>query len=200
MGVIGTTLREARERKGLTATEAAAGTRMKTVQVEALERDDFSVMASPVYAKGFIRLYAEFLGVDPAPLVREFQSQQAPRERPQLAPEALTPRRRALPPASADDKTVVTEVAGPTRAAVPAPAPPAPWRLPDIPPVLLARVRAGAAAVAALLLLIFFVRACAARRAAAPEAARPPDAAQRPTRRSGSTRSRPATGSRARSW
>ena len=30
-----------------------------------MERDDFSRMAAPIYAKGFIRLYAEYLGLDP---------------------------------------------------------------------------------------------------------------------------------------
>ena len=32
-----------------------------------MERDDFSRIAAPTYAKGFIKLYADYLGLDPGP-------------------------------------------------------------------------------------------------------------------------------------
>ncbi len=87
MATLGQTLKEAREKRGVTASQAAAATRMKVQVVEALERDDFSRIAAPMYAKGFIRLYGEYLGLDPAPLVREYVDQHAPKERPPLTPE-----------------------------------------------------------------------------------------------------------------
>ena len=87
MSTLGQILKEAREKKGVTASQAAAATRMKIQAVEALERDDFSRMAAPMYAKGFIKLYAEYLGLDPAPLVREYVDLHAPKTRPPLTPE-----------------------------------------------------------------------------------------------------------------
>ncbi len=68
---LGQTLQEARQRKKVTASQAAAATRMKVQCIEALEHGDFSRMAAPMYARGFIRMYAEYLGLEPAPLIQE---------------------------------------------------------------------------------------------------------------------------------
>ena len=65
---VGAILREAREKKGLSTSEVALATRMKVQIVEEIEHDDFSRIAAPIYAKGFIKLYAECVGVDPMPL------------------------------------------------------------------------------------------------------------------------------------
>ena len=91
MATLGQILKEAREKKSVTASQAAAATRMKIQTIEALERDDFSRMAAPMYAKGFIKLYAEYLGLDPAPLIREYSDLHAPKARPPLAPENGSP-------------------------------------------------------------------------------------------------------------
>jgi len=69
---LGHTLKQARERRGLTAAQVAAATRMKTQVVEALEREDFAKIPAPVYGKGFLRLYAQYVGLDPAPLLAEY--------------------------------------------------------------------------------------------------------------------------------
>jgi transcriptional regulator with XRE-family HTH domain len=69
---LGATLKEARMRKKLTASEVASGTRMKVQVVTALEEEEFSTIAAPIYAKGFIRLYAEFVGLEPEALVTEY--------------------------------------------------------------------------------------------------------------------------------
>lgn len=84
MATIGQILKEARERRQLTTSKAAAETNIKIQHIEAMERDDFSGMAAPIYAKGFIRIYAEYLGIDPAPLIAEYMERHAPRERPPL--------------------------------------------------------------------------------------------------------------------
>jgi transcriptional regulator with XRE-family HTH domain len=84
VATIGQILRDAREGRQLTTSKAAADTNIKIQHIEAMERDDFSHMAAPIYAKGFIRIYAEYLGVDPAPLIAEYMEKYAPRERPPL--------------------------------------------------------------------------------------------------------------------
>lgn len=72
MDTLGQTFKAARERKRISLSQAAAKTRIMIQHLEMMERDDFSKMPAPAYAKGFIRMYAEFLGLDPAPLVQEY--------------------------------------------------------------------------------------------------------------------------------
>jgi cytoskeletal protein RodZ len=79
MATLGQRLKEAREKKQATASQAAAATRMKIQTLEALENDDFSRIAAPMYAKGFLKLYAEYLGLDAAPLIREYMELHAPK-------------------------------------------------------------------------------------------------------------------------
>jgi len=69
---LGAKLQEAREKRKLTPSEVAVGTRMKVQIVEDLEREDFSRIAAPVYGKGFIKLYAEFVGLKAKPLIDEY--------------------------------------------------------------------------------------------------------------------------------
>ena len=62
---LGEQLREAAHAaRSLTASEVAAATRMKVQIVEAIEQEDFSKIAAPIYGKGFIKLYAEHVGLD----------------------------------------------------------------------------------------------------------------------------------------
>lgn len=69
----GVTLRRMREEKGLSVSEVAEKTHMLVQQVEALEREDFSKIAAPIYGRGFVKLYCEAVGIeDPKPFVNEF--------------------------------------------------------------------------------------------------------------------------------
>ena len=78
MESIGQQLKQARELKKVTPSQAAAATNMKVQHVEALERDDFTKFSVPVYAKGFIKLYADYLKLDPEPLIEQYMDQQVP--------------------------------------------------------------------------------------------------------------------------
>lgn len=84
MATIGQQFKAAREAKGLSETEAGAATKILTKVICAMEADDFSAMAAPTYAKGFIRLYAGFLDLDPEPLVQEYLQNHATGPRPLL--------------------------------------------------------------------------------------------------------------------
>jgi len=84
--VLGEIFKNAREAKGVTPSQAAADTRMKMQHVEALESEDFSTVAAPAYAKGFIRLYADYLELDPEPLLAEYVEQFMPQVRQPLLP------------------------------------------------------------------------------------------------------------------
>ncbi len=71
MQSIGQTLKAARTARGLTASQAAQAIRAKVQFVEALEADNFQRLGAPIYIRGFLKLYAEFLELDPAPMLRE---------------------------------------------------------------------------------------------------------------------------------
>ena len=68
----GSALRKAREAKGLSSSEVAAATRMKVQIVDDLEREEFGRIAAVIYGKGFIKLYAEHVGLDPKPLIADY--------------------------------------------------------------------------------------------------------------------------------
>lgn len=70
---IGPTLRRVRIEQGREVAEAAAATSMRSVQVEALEEERFEVFGGDVYARGFLRSYAVWLGLDPAPLLDDYR-------------------------------------------------------------------------------------------------------------------------------
>lgn len=87
MDSIGQTLQEARKKKGVTLSQAAAATRIKLQHIESMERDDFSRIAADTYARGFIKIYAEYLGLHPEPLLRLYQQSHASPVAPSLIEE-----------------------------------------------------------------------------------------------------------------
>jgi cytoskeleton protein RodZ len=60
---IGARLRAAREQRRLTIEEVSEATRLRPHYVEALERGELSALPSTAQARGFLRIYAEFLGL-----------------------------------------------------------------------------------------------------------------------------------------
>jgi len=61
---VGEMLRTAREEKKLTVEQVNRETRISVQTIRSLERDDFGAFPSETYLKGFLRNYAEFLGLD----------------------------------------------------------------------------------------------------------------------------------------
>lgn len=61
---VGEMLRTAREEKKLTVEQVNRETRISVQTIRSLERDDFGAFPSETYLKGFLRNYADFLGLD----------------------------------------------------------------------------------------------------------------------------------------
>jgi cytoskeletal protein RodZ len=70
----GRILRETRERKNLTAEQIARDTRISRRYLEALEEEDFSLFPGETYLIGFLRNYAEYLGLDKDELVTIYRN------------------------------------------------------------------------------------------------------------------------------
>ncbi|MFN0094888.1 MAG: helix-turn-helix domain-containing protein [Dehalococcoidia bacterium] len=71
MANIGGVLREARSKRGLSIDQVAQETRISSRFIHALEAEHFDALPAPVYVRGFLRSYANYLRVDPAPLLSE---------------------------------------------------------------------------------------------------------------------------------
>ena len=114
---LGSTLREARERKGLTIAQVAEQTRMIHQLVEEIEQDDFHRISAPIYGRGFIKLFAECVDEDPAPLMQEFTEiytglrrpgvRTRPVQTPVERPEVAEPKDRNAPPPRPKVRAVV---------------------------------------------------------------------------------------------
>lgn len=66
---IGVKLRQAREQHRLTLQQVSETTKIRTHYLQALENDDLSAIPSAAQARGFLRIYADLLGLDVADLV-----------------------------------------------------------------------------------------------------------------------------------
>lgn len=62
----GRLLATARVRAGLTLGDVAARSKVPVAALEAIDEDDYRRIGAPVYARGFVRLYAREVGLDPA--------------------------------------------------------------------------------------------------------------------------------------
>jgi cytoskeleton protein RodZ len=69
---LGSILREAREARGLSLAEAQDATRINSKFLEALEDGQYHELPTPVHARGFLRNYSRYLGLEPEPLLERF--------------------------------------------------------------------------------------------------------------------------------
>jgi hypothetical protein len=77
---IGTSLREARLRQGLELPEVEQATKIRGKYLRALEEEQFEILPAQTYVKGFLRSYADYLGLDGQLYVDEFNSRFVPGE------------------------------------------------------------------------------------------------------------------------
>jgi cytoskeletal protein RodZ len=71
---IGNSLREARLRQGLDFPEIEQATKIRPKYLRALEDEQFDILPGQTYVKGFLRSYAEYLGLDGQLYVDEYNS------------------------------------------------------------------------------------------------------------------------------
>ncbi|MGH2522530.1 MAG: helix-turn-helix domain-containing protein [Anaerolineales bacterium] len=108
---IGQRLRAAREGKGCSLEDVERITRIRARHLAALEADEFAALPSESHAKGFLRNYAEFLGLEAAPLLARYAEARSKKLFPRLPSgrpsktqpppsdgNSLTPKASPLPP------------------------------------------------------------------------------------------------------
>ena len=72
---IGELLSEARERHGVRIEDIGAALRIRSAFLKAIEEDQYASLPGPVYALGFVRTYADYLGLDGEMFARRFKSE-----------------------------------------------------------------------------------------------------------------------------
>lgn len=73
--MIGTLLRETRETKGVSIEAVEESTSIRRLYLEAIEKEDYDKLPGRVYARGFVRNYADFLGLDGDEIAARFKEE-----------------------------------------------------------------------------------------------------------------------------
>jgi cytoskeleton protein RodZ len=109
---IGTTLREARLRRNLDVPACEAETKIRAKYLRAMEEEQFDLMPSPTYVRGFLRTYADFLDLDGQLVLDEYESRFIEFDGPRDGPRG---RGRGRPERSAGVRRLHTETRDPRR-------------------------------------------------------------------------------------
>jgi cytoskeleton protein RodZ len=76
---IGRILEHKRKEQGLSLEEVEQATKIRKRYLTGLEHDDYAVLPDAVYARGFLKTYANYLGLDGEAFARELKSIRKPR-------------------------------------------------------------------------------------------------------------------------
>src|SRR4030095_4103332 len=76
----GATFKKARESKGISLEQVAKITRISTRFLAAIEREEFHLLPGGIFNKGFVRAFAEQIGLDPDQAVADYERLVSPRE------------------------------------------------------------------------------------------------------------------------
>ena len=71
---LGEILQEARKAKGISLRDAADATKIRTDFLAAMEDGSFDIDLPEIYKRGFLRLYAEFLGLDESQIMADYNA------------------------------------------------------------------------------------------------------------------------------
>jgi len=74
---VGESLAQVRDTAGLSVDEVSGRTGIRETVIRAIERDDFDALGGDLYVRGYLRAITAALGIDPQPLIREFDAGRA---------------------------------------------------------------------------------------------------------------------------
>jgi cytoskeletal protein RodZ len=96
MSQLGERLRMARESQGISLSQAAVETRILQRYLVALEDGDFQHLPGDVYARGFIRNYASYLGIPAEELIELYRRERGTTDPIRVVPATSSPRIRGF--------------------------------------------------------------------------------------------------------
>jgi len=84
---LGDEFRANREARHLSLSDVSEQIHIRSVYLQSIEEEEWSAIAAPVYARGFVRTYARFLGMDPEFAVERVNAAMGTQTAPSKAPE-----------------------------------------------------------------------------------------------------------------
>ncbi|AMM39820.1 XRE family transcriptional regulator [Candidatus Desulfofervidus auxilii] len=75
MATVGEILKEVREGKRISIDKAAADTKLSVFYLEAIEANNWQALPAPAYIRGYLRLYASYLGLSPDKIITQYEEQ-----------------------------------------------------------------------------------------------------------------------------
>jgi len=72
---VGEYLKKERELRQISLQEVAEETKISVSRLKALEANQFDQLPAPIYIRGFVRIYAEYIGLDPSDVMMRFEDQ-----------------------------------------------------------------------------------------------------------------------------
>lgn len=93
MASLGDTLRHRRAELGRSIADAEEATKIRARLIQALEEGDYAQLPNPAYVRGYITSYANWLELDPAPLLTMYRAESGA-----VGPTATLPRRETVVP------------------------------------------------------------------------------------------------------
>jgi len=90
MKTVGSMLQEARIAKGLSPIDVERAIKIREKYIIAIEANDFGRLPSPSYAKGFVRNYAEYLGLPTDAIMAFFRRQMTDVSKASLLPKGVS--------------------------------------------------------------------------------------------------------------
>ncbi|HLD01823.1 MAG TPA: helix-turn-helix domain-containing protein [Patescibacteria group bacterium] len=91
---VGQKLQEERQRRKISLDEVSAATKIKVSFLQALEKGEYQHLPSPTYAQGFIRNYAEYLGLPKKEIFALFRREYDSEKHVRVLPDTLLQNRR----------------------------------------------------------------------------------------------------------
>ena len=89
MRTVGQILKKARLEKGIGIEEVASATKIRLEYLQALEEDNFQKLPSVAFGRGFLKNYAEFLGLSPKPLTAIFRRDFIQEKKEEILPKSV---------------------------------------------------------------------------------------------------------------
>lgn len=101
-GSFGDWLRRQREMREINLRDIAERTKISLRYLEAMEADRFDLLPAPIFAKGFLREYARYVGLSPDEVVNHYLAVQQPQGPEDPKEDTLSRMRAAKPPKPVD--------------------------------------------------------------------------------------------------
>lgn len=105
----GAQLKQVRESKHIALEQVAKATRIQLSILRDLEDEEYAELASPTQARGFMRVYANYLGLEPSPVPEPPAPDQTAEKSDKVAPEASTPVEKPKPKMTLKQATLKPE-------------------------------------------------------------------------------------------